>query len=125
MSDIIKEITKEYQKSEVPQYNVGDTVDVSVKIIEGDKERIQVFSGVVIAKKNSGIAETVTVRRIVQGEGVERVFPIHAPSVVDVKVLKHGKVRRAKLYYLRARTGKSARLREKRGGAAFKEEESK
>ncbi len=118
MSEILKEITKEYQKAEVPQYEVGDTVDVHVKIIEGDKERIQVFGGVVIAKKNSGIAETVTVRRIVQGEGVERVFPVHAPSVVDIKVRKHGKVRRANLYYLRDRTGKSARLRETRGAAA-------
>lgn len=120
MSDIIKEITKEYQKSEKPEYEVGDTVDVSVKIVEGDKERIQVFGGVVIAKKNSGIAETVTVRRIVGGEGVERVFPIHAPSVVSVKVLKRAKVRRAKLYYLRERTGKSARLKEKRGAIAPK-----
>lgn len=115
MADILKEIEKEYLKTEVPQYEVGDSVDVHVKIVEGDKERIQIFSGVVIAKKNTGVAETVTVRRIVGGEGVERVFPIHAPSVVDVKVRKHAKVRRAKLYYLRDLTGKSARLKERRG----------
>jgi large subunit ribosomal protein L19 len=96
---------------------VGDNVDVHVKIIEGDKERIQVFSGVVIAKKNFGVRETFTVRRIVQGEGVERVFPLHSPSVVDIKVLRKAKVRRSKLYYLRKLTGKAARLRERRGAA--------
>jgi len=112
---IIREIEKEYQKASVPPFDVGDTVDVHVKIVEGDKERIQVFSGLVIAKRNAGVRETFTVRRIVQGEGVERVFPLHSPSIVDIKVQRKSKVRRSKLYYLRARTGKSARLRERRG----------
>lgn len=115
MKPIIREIEKEYQKASVPPFDVGDTVDVHVKIVEGDKERIQVFSGLVIAKRNAGVRETFTVRRIVQGEGVERVFPLHSPSIVDIKVQRKSKVRRSKLYYLRARTGKSARLRERRG----------
>jgi large subunit ribosomal protein L19 len=114
VSEILKEITKEYLKTEAPTFDIGDTVDVHVKIVEGDKERIQIFSGVVIARKNTGVASTVSVRRIVGGEGVERVFPIHAPSVVDIKVRKHAKVRRSKLYYLRDLTGKSARLKERR-----------
>ena len=115
MKPIIREIEKEYQKASVPPFDVGDTVDVHVKIVEGDKERIQVFSGLVIAKRNAGVRETFTVRRIVQGEGVERVFPLHSPSIVDIEVQRKSKVRRSKLYYLRARTGKSARLRERRG----------
>jgi large subunit ribosomal protein L19 len=92
---------------------VGDQVDVSVKIVEGDKERVQVFSGVVIAKNGGGFKETFTVRRIVQGEGVERVFPVHSPKLVDIKVIKLGRVRRAKLYYMRERTSKGTRLQEK------------
>jgi large subunit ribosomal protein L19 len=114
VNEIIREITKEYLKPEAPTFDIGDSVDVHVKIVEGDKERIQIFSGVVIARKNTGVATTVTVRRIVQGEGVERVFPVHAPSIVDIKVRKHAKVRRAKLYFLRDLTGKSARLKERR-----------
>lgn len=111
--NIIDAIEKEQMKKAVPQFSVGDQVDVSVKIIEGEKERIQVFSGVVIAKNGGGFKETFTVRRIVQGEGVERVFPIQSPKIVDIKVLKSGRVRRAKLYYMRKRTSKGTRLQEK------------
>ncbi len=111
--NIIDTIEKEYMKKSIPQFSIGDQVDVSVKIIEGDKERIQVFGGVVIAKNGGGFKETFTVRRIVQGEGVERVFPVHSPKIVDIKVIKSGKVRRAKLYYMRERTGKGTRLQEK------------
>ena len=95
-------------------FTVGDTVDVHTRILEGDKERIQIFSGVVIAMKGAGTRETFTVRRIVAGEGVERIFPLHSPKVADVKVKRHGRVRRAKLYYLRDRIGKATRLRERR-----------
>jgi large subunit ribosomal protein L19 len=115
VNQIIRQIEKEYEKPSVPDFDVGDAVDVHVKIVEGDKERIQVFSGVVIARKHSGIRATFTVRRIVQGEGVERVFPLHSPSIVDIKVGRKAKVRRSKLYYLRRLTGKAARLRERRG----------
>ncbi len=102
-----------YLKENAPDFQVGDTVDVKVRIKEGEKERIQTFTGVVIRMKGSGIARTFTVRRIVQGEGVERVFPIHAPIVQDVLVKKRAKIRRAKLYYLRERTGKRARMKER------------
>jgi large subunit ribosomal protein L19 len=100
-------------KKETPYFEVGDTVDVSCKIIEGDKERVQVFSGTVISRKGRGINEIFIVRRIVAGEGVERIFPIHSPGVVDVKATRSGRTRRAKLYYLRQRTGKSVRLAHK------------
>ena len=100
-------------KKEVPDFRVGDTVRVSVNIREGDRERIQMFEGTVIAKKSSGVAETFTVRRVAYGVGVERVFPLHCPNVKDVKVIRHGKVRRAKLYYLRDRVGKAAKVKEK------------
>jgi large subunit ribosomal protein L19 len=106
-------IEKENLKEKIPEFEVGDIVDVHVKLVEGDKERIQIFNGIVIAKKGTGVRETFTVRRIVQGEGVERVFPIHSPNVKDIKVKKSHKIRRAKLYYLRERSGKSARLKEK------------
>ena len=118
--NIIDAIEKEQMKKTVPQFSVGDQVDVSVKIIEGEKERIQVFSGVVIAKNGCGFKETFIVRRIVQGEGVERVFPIHSPKIVDIKVLKSGRVRRAKLYYMRKRTSKGTRLQEKFESVASK-----
>ena len=101
-------------KEEVPQFKVGDLVDVHVKTIEGDKERIQIFNGMVIKRKGSGLRETFTVRRVVQGEGVERIFPVHSPNVTDVKVKKSHKTRRAKLYFLRDRKGKGARLKETR-----------
>ena len=110
--NIIDQIEKENQKSTVPAFNVGDTVRVSFKVIEGTKERIQAFEGIVIAKKNSGIRETFTVRRLSYGIGVERAFPVHSPKVADVKVIKRGKVRRAKLYYLRDLTGKAAKVEE-------------
>lgn len=111
--NIVDTIEKEQTKKEIPRFTVGDLVDVFLKIVEGDKERTQVFNGTVIARKGSGIRETFTVRRIVQGEGVERIFPLHSPKVVDIKVRKSGKVRRAKLYYMREKTGKATRLKEK------------
>ncbi len=108
MSSIIKEIEKSNMKEKIPSFNVGDTVRVYAKIVEGDKERIQAFEGVVIAKKGGSIRETFTVRKVVQGIGVERIFPLHSPKVERIKVIKQGKVRRAKLYYLRDRIGSRA-----------------
>lgn len=96
------------------QFAVGDTVDVHTRILEGNKERIQIFSGVVIARRGSGTSEMFTVRRIVQGEGVERTFPVNSPKIAQVEVKRHARVRRAKLFYLRERTGKATRLRERR-----------
>jgi len=110
--DAIKLISQDSLKSELPQFSIGDTVRVSVKIREGERERIQQFEGTVIAKKGSGISEAFTVRRVSYGVGVERVFPIHSPNVADVKVIRNGRVRRAKLYYLRDRVGKAAKVRE-------------
>src|SRR6516162_9414478 len=100
-------------KSSVPKFEIGDTVDVHVRILEGDKERIQIYNGVVIARSGSGTREMFVVRRIVQGEGVERKFPIHSPRIADIVVKRSGKVRRAKLYYLRERSGKAVRLKER------------
>ena len=111
--DALKLISESSMKENVPQFNVGDTVKVHVQIKEGDKSRIQVFEGTVIAKKHGGISETFTVRRVAYGVGVERVFPLHSPNVKDIKVIRHGKVRRAKLYYLRDRVGKAAKVKEK------------
>lgn len=105
-------------KPEVPSFDIGDTVDVHTRILEGDKERIQIFNGVVIAKAGSGSRETFTVRRIVAGEGVERKFPLHSPKIATIQVKRSGVSRRAKLYYLRDRSGKSTRLREKRDDVA-------
>ncbi len=99
-------------KDNPPQFRVGDTVNVSVRIVEGEKERIQVFRGTVIARKGGGVAETFTVRRIVNNEGVERTFPLHGPSLVDVEVVRSGQTRRAKLYFLRDRVGKATRLKD-------------
>ena len=110
--NIVDEIEKENMKEKVPQCKVGDLIDVHVRTVEGEKERIQIFNGTVISKKGSGNRITITVRRVVQGEGVERVFPIHSPNIVDIVVKKSHKIRRAKLYYLRDRKGKSARLKE-------------
>jgi len=107
-------VEKTGMKPEVPPFEIGDTVDVHTRILEGEKERIQVFTGVVIARSGSGIRETFTVRRIVQGEGVERKFPIHSPRIADIKVKHSGVVRRAKLYYLRDRVGKATRLKQRR-----------
>ncbi len=104
---------KNMKQDSVPTAQIGDTVRVHVKIKEGSRERIQVFEGTVIAKKHGGIAETITVRRVSFGVGVEKVFPVHAPTVEKIELVRHGKARRAKLYYLRARVGKSAKLEEK------------
>ena len=111
--DLIKELNKEQLQKEVPSVKVGDTVRVHVKVKEGSRERIQIFEGTVIAKKHGGIEETITVRRISYGVGVEKVFPVHSPSIATIEVVRSGKVRRAKLYYLRGRVGKSAKLKEK------------
>ncbi|MBP1538321.1 MAG: 50S ribosomal protein L19 [Ruminococcus sp.] len=110
--DALKLISNSSLKSEMPVVNVGDTVKVHVKIVEGDKSRIQVFEGTVIAKKHGGISETFTVRRVAHGCGIERVFPVHSPSVDKVEIVRRGKVRRAKLYYLRDRVGKAAKVKE-------------
>lgn len=109
---IIEQINNENIKTEVPKFNVGDTVRVSFKVIEGTRERIQAYEGIVIAKRGGGISETFTVRRISFGVGVERTFPLHSPKVTDIKVVKKGAVRRAKLYYLRGLTGKAAKVKE-------------
>ena len=111
--DLIKELESQQLKKEMPVINVGDTVRVHVKIKEGSRERIQVFEGTVIAKKHGGIEETITVRRISYGVGVEKVFPIHSPSIATIEVVRSGAVRRAKLYYLRGRVGKGAKVKEK------------
>jgi len=106
------------------KFQIGDTVTVSVRIVEGDKERLQPYTGVVIARRGSGMRETFTVRRIVNNEGVERIFPLHSPNVAAIKVVRTGKVRRAKLYYLRDRVGKARRLRERRKTAILPGEET-
>lgn len=111
--DMLKAFTEEQIKKELPVFNVGDTVKVYCRIVEGTRVRTQIFEGVVIAKRNGGISETFTVRRISYGVGCEKVFPVHAPNVVDVETVRHGKVRRAKLYYLRDRLGKAAKVKEK------------
>ena len=111
MANIIDQIEKENMKESVPQFSVGDTVRVGVRIKEGDKERIQAFEGVVIARKNGGIRETFTVRKDSNGVGVERTFPLHSPLVSGVEVVRKGKPRRAKLYYVRSLTGKAAKIK--------------
>ena len=110
--DAIKNLTAGMTKENAPEVKIGQTVKVHVKIREGERERIQVFEGTVIARNNSGIAETFTVRRISYGVGVERVFPVHSPNVEKVEVVRSGKIRRAKLYYLRDKVGKAAKLKE-------------
>ena len=111
--DLIKELNKERLEAEVTPVKVGDAVQVHVKVKEGSRERIQVFEGTVIAKKHGGITETITVRRISYGVGVEKVFPVHSPSIDKIEVVRNGAVRRAKLYYLRGRVGKGAKVKEK------------
>ncbi len=111
--DLIKALNQQYLKPELPQMNVGDTVRVSVRIKEGSRERIQVFEGTIIARKHGGISETITVRRLSYGVGCEKVFPVHSPNVVNVETVRRGRVRRAKLYYLRGRVGKYAKVRER------------
>ena len=111
---ILDLVEKSSIKPEQPQFSIGDTVDVHCRILEGDKERIQIFTGVVIARSGSGTREMFVVRRIVQGEGVERKFPVNSPRIAKIEVKRSGVVKRAKLYYLRERSGKSVRLRERR-----------
>ena len=111
--DLIKELNKETLQNEVTNVQIGDTVRVHVKVKDGSRERIQVFDGTVIAKKHGGIEETITVRRISYGVGVEKVFPVHSPSIDHIEAVRNGKVRRAKLYYLRGRVGKGAKVKEK------------
>ena len=112
MSEIIRSIEAKQLRNDVPAIAIGDTVRVQVKVVEGKNERLQAFEGVVIAKRNGGIRETFTVRRVSYGIGVERTFPIHSPRVDRVEVIRHGKVRRAKLYYLRSLQGKAAKIKE-------------
>jgi large subunit ribosomal protein L19 len=116
----LEAIEKDWLRKKAIKFDVGDTVDVHVKIIEGERERIQVFAGIVIAKRHQGLSETFTVRRIVQGEGVERIFPVHSPRVSDVVIKKKGQVRRAKLHYLRDRVGRGTRVEEKLGAVIEK-----
>lgn len=111
--DALKLIAQDSLKAEAPKLNVGDTVKVHVRIAEGDKFRTQIFEGTVIAKKHGGVSETFTVRRVAHGCGIERVFPLHSPTVEKVEIVREGKVRRAKLYYLRDRVGKAAKVKSK------------
>ncbi len=110
--NIIDTIEKEGMRTDLPEIAIGDQVKVFVKVVEGNRERLQSYEGIVIAKKNGGIRETFTVRRVTYGVGVERTFPMHSPKIDHIEVVRHGKVRRAKLYYLRERTGKAAKLKE-------------
>jgi len=112
--DVIQQVEKEQLRSDIPDVRPGDTVRVMVRVTEGARERIQPFEGVCIARKGGGIRETLTVRKVSGGVGVERIFPMHSPSIAEMKVLRRGKVRRAKLYYLRQLKGKKARIKEKR-----------
>ena len=111
--DILSAITEEYKKSDIPAFGVGDTVKVHIKIKEGQRERIQIFEGFVLKKQNGGIGETYTVRRIASGVGVEKTFPLHSPLVEKIEVVRRGDVRRAKLNYMRERTGKAAKIKSK------------
>ncbi len=112
--NIIDTIEKEGMRTDLPEIAIGDQVKVFVKVVEGNRERLQSYEGIVIARKNGGIRETFTVRRVTYGVGVERTFPMHSPRIDHIEVVRHGKVRRAKLYYLRERTGKAAKLKEVR-----------
>ncbi|MDX1568222.1 MAG: 50S ribosomal protein L19 [Longimicrobiales bacterium] len=114
MGDLLQEIEKEQLRDDLPDFSPGDTVRVLYRVREGDKERIQAFEGTCITRRGGGVHETFTVRKISSGVGVERIFPVHAPTVKDIEVVRRGRVRRAKLYYLRERRGKSARIKEKR-----------
>ena len=111
--NLIQNLTEKYMKPELPAMNVGDTVRVTLRVKEGNRERNQAFEGIIIAKKHGGIQETITVRRISYGVGCEKVFPVHSPSIVSVETIRRGKVRRAKLYYLRERVGKAAKVKER------------
>ncbi len=112
--DLIKEVERQFLKEDLPEFSPGDTVRVHVKVVEGTRERTQIFEGVVIRRQGSSLRETFTVRRVTYGIGVERIFPVHSPVISRIEVVKRGRVRRAKLYYLRERTGKRARIRERR-----------
>jgi large subunit ribosomal protein L19 len=112
MNQLIRELEKEQMKQDIPAFRPGDTVRVHVKVIEGQRERIQLFEGVVIRRRGSGVSETFTVRKISYGVGVERTFPLHSPKIDKIEVVRQGRVRRAKLYYLRDRVGKAARIQE-------------
>ncbi|MCD6435651.1 MAG: 50S ribosomal protein L19 [Clostridiales bacterium] len=112
--NIIKEIEKEQLKSEVSDFSVGDTVKVSLKIVEGKRERVQIFEGLVIKRQNGGVAENFTVRKISSGVGVEKTMPLHSPKIEKIEVVRKGKVRRSKLYYIRDRVGKKAKVKERR-----------
>lgn len=112
--DVLREVTQEQLRTDIPQFRAGDTVRVHVKVVEGQRERIQVFEGVVIKRRGGGISETFTVRKISYGVGVERTFPLHSPRIDKIEVVRQGHVRRAKLYYLRNLRGKAARIKEKR-----------
>jgi len=111
--DLVKSLSQQYMKSELPEMNVGDTVRVVVRVKEGSRERTQAFDGTIIARKHGGISETITVRRISYNVGCEKVFPVHSPTIVSVETIRKGKVRRAKLYYLRDRVGKKAKVKER------------
>ena len=111
--NIIDTVTNEYLKEDIPVFGIGDTVKVHIKIKEGTRERVQIFEGFVLKKQNGGVGETFTVRRIASGVGVEKTFPLHSPRLAKIEVVKHGDVRRAKLNYMRQRTGKSARIKSK------------
>ena len=113
MANLIQELEAEQTKTDVPEFNAGDTIEVQVRVKEGNRERLQAFEGVVIAKRNRGLNSSFTVRKVSYGEGVERVFQTHSPLIASIKVKRRGDVRRAKLYYLRERTGKAARIKEK------------
>ncbi len=111
--NLVDSVTQQYMKTEVPELHVGDTVKVTVRVKEGNRERTQAFEGTLIAKKHGGINETITVRRVSYGVGCEKVFPIHSPTIVSIDTVRRGKVRRAKLYYLRDRVGKKAKVKER------------
>jgi large subunit ribosomal protein L19 len=110
----LDDVTKDLLKKNIPDFAPGDTISMDIRVVEGEKERVQRYQGVVIARKHGGIEETITVRKISNGVGVERIFPLHSPMIASIKVIRRGKVRRAKLHYLRSLTGKAARIREKR-----------
>ena len=112
MSEIIRALESEQLKKDLPKFNVGDTLRVMVKVVEGERERLQAFEGICIAKRNGSIRETFTLRRVSYGIGVERTFPVHSPRLGSITVIRHGKVRRAKLYYLRSLQGKAAKIKE-------------
>ena len=113
-ASIMRELTSDQLKTDLPNFSAGDTLRIHVRVIEGDKERIQVFEGTVIQRKGSGIQETITVRKITQGVATERIFPLHSPRIAEIECTRRGRVRRARLFYLRSRKGRAARIREMR-----------